>query len=186
VSVTYLDCNGIEQVVSVYTNEPTAYFCVSQIISANICCGGSYGDTYVPCGPYITDTPTPTPTNTPTPSNTPTGGSTGSGLAYVYNYDGYGGTIYGVEVNGIVLIEDVGSFPVTYGGYLEGAYVNGTSLSTIGVYVNVATDAPVTLTVLGVTSECITTPGYVEFTNIDLSTGPTISIVMDLQGSACF
>jgi hypothetical protein len=126
--------------------------------------------------------PTPTPTNTPSITPTPT---VGSGSVFISNYDGSGGNIYNVQVDNVDIFVVAPGFPVTGNGSLTGSYGGGTSTSTVGVFVNVATDAPVTLTLLGISTECITTPGYVEFTNLDLSTSPTISITMDQQGTPC-
>jgi hypothetical protein len=68
--------------------------------------------------------------------------------------------------------------PGSYGGSIPG-------LSTVGVFVSVAFDVPIYLALNNSFVECITTPGYVEFTNIDLSTNANITITMDQQGTAC-
>lgn len=139
------------------------------------------GASISPNGPCVP--PTPTPTATPSPTPTPTGEG-GLGDVYINNYD-TNGTIYNVQVNSVDIFVNVPGFPVMGGGYLTGNYASSAGLSTVGVFVNVANDAPVTLTLLGISTECITTPGYVEFTNLDLSTAPALSITMDLQGTPC-
>jgi hypothetical protein len=177
---SFIDCDGIPgdgYIGGVNGYDATTVCAQTGQISAS---GDIQVSTVGPCSVESNATPTPTLTLTPTPE------SGGIGLVFVNNFDTYGGTIIGVEVNGVVIIEDTNSFPVVNGGYLQGGYTNGTSLSTVGVYISVANDVPLNLALSPIAySVCVTTPGYYEFTNVDLSTGPNLTITMDIQGSAC-
>jgi hypothetical protein len=175
---SFIDCDGIPgdgYIGGVGGYDATTVCAQTGQISAG---GEIQVSTGGPCSVEPTSTPTPTPSITPTPT-------VGSGSVFISNYDGSGGNIYNVQVDNVDIFVVAPGFPVTGNGSLTGSYGGGTSTSTVGVFVNVATDAPVTLTLLGIPTECITTPGYVEFTNLDLSTSPTISITMDQQGTPC-
>jgi hypothetical protein len=129
-------------------------------------------------------TTTTTTTIAPTTTTTTTS-PVGSGLVFINNFDTFG-SIGDVQVNTISIFVTSGAFPVLGGENAIGNYGGAIpGLSTVGVFVSVATDAPINLTLSTGYTDCLITTGYVEFTGVDLSTNPNITITLQPQGSAC-
>jgi len=88
----------------------------------------------------------------------------------------------------VITLNNGGAFPVQGGATVSGSYsVSGNPVTIIRVTSNNATDAPVRLNV-GTNPalvSCQLSTGDISFNGIDLSTNPSISITLDVQGTAC-
>lgn len=140
------------------------------------------------CVNYIDITlvsPTTTTTSTSSTTTTTTTAAQGTGQVFINNVDTFG-SIGDVQVNTSSIFITSGAFPVLGGENAQGNY--GPSipgLSTVGVFVSVATDAPVNLSLNTGYNDCLITTGYVEFIGVDLSTNANITISLQPQGSSC-
>ena len=94
-----------------------------------------------------------------------------------------------VTIDGIEVVLGGGSFPIPPGQTVNASYstVSGTS-STITLYANAATDSPVQIFVPTPVNyqECLLLHATsVDFTNINLSSFPPISITLEPEGALC-
>jgi hypothetical protein len=94
-------------------------------------------------------------------------------------------TVYNVEVDGIVLIEDTGNFPLTAGQNLTGLAYNNSSTASVFISFTTPTDSAINITDSYGNSYCVTSPGS-ETVTIDFSGPGAVSINVGEQGSACF
>lgn len=95
-----------------------------------------------------------------------------------------------VKVNGSIVTLDPGySFPVLNGGTVSGTYsIPITTPVTIEVNSINAVAAPVTLCINDLMSPsctCQITNGYVEFTGLNLLTGPSLDVTLGIEGTTC-
>lgn len=131
-----------------------------------------------------TSSTTTTSTSTSTTTTTTTI-SEGSGLVFVSSIDSFG-SVGDVTVNSTSIFVITGDFPVNNGEEFVGSYgLAIPGLSTVGVIISVPTEAPINLALSTGYTDCLITPGYVEFTGVDLSTNPNITITLQPQGSLC-
>lgn len=104
----------------------------------------------------------------------------------VNNLNSPGDSVYldGVEINGVDITVPSGTFPLSPNDSEIGTYVGAPS-SSIVVYSSHATGAPVRLSLSTGFTNCNVSNGYIEFSGVDLSTNPSISITLDQEGSLC-
>jgi len=115
---------------------------------------------------------------------------TGTGLVYVsVSQTNLDGLVTNVKVNGIdiITLPLQGNFPVSSGNSLVGSYGSAIpNLSTVEVYISVATDAPINLSLNTGYTDCIIGTGTAPtiFTGVDLSTNANIVIVLQQEGTS--
>lgn len=127
--------------------------------------------------PVQTTTTTTAPPTTAAPAFKSVNVNNNSSSGYV--------TVYGLEVDGIVLIEDTGSFPLTAGQSLTGQAYNNSSTASVYVSFSTPTDAPVTVINSYGVPYCVQSPGS-ETIIVDFSGPGSVSINVGDQGELCF
>jgi hypothetical protein len=125
-----------------------------------------------------------TTTTTTTTSTTTAAPSQGNISVYNLNSPGANAYLNNVQVDGTDIIVPLGTFPLSPGASAIGVYA-GTSFSTIVVFSSHGADTPVRVSTSAGYSQCQVSSGYVEFTGVDLSTDPSISVTLDQEGSGC-
>jgi hypothetical protein len=137
----------------------------------------------------IISTTTTTTTSTTTSSTTTTTTTTSNlGTISIYNYNSSGTIAFlqNVQVNGVDITVDPGTFPLAPGMSAIGTYVNnGGTSQQINVSSSSVVDTPVRVNTSAGYIDCQVSSGYVEFTGVNLSTGPSISVALDIEGSGC-
>jgi hypothetical protein len=125
-----------------------------------------------------------TTTTTTTTSTTTSAPSQGNISVYNLNSPGANAYLNNVQVDGTDIIVPLGTFPLSPGASAIGVYA-GTSFSTIVVFSSHGADTPVRVSTSAGYNQCQVSSGYVEFTGVDLSTDPSISVTLDQEGSGC-
>lgn len=121
-----------------------------------------------------------TPATTTTTTTAPTTGS----ITINNNSNNPSVTIQEVYVNNILINLN----PITAGATLVSTYtVIAGNAQTVYVLTNNAMDSPVKLTISTTPTQtpCLITTGNVTFTELDLSTGPSINLDLGGEGEAC-
>ena len=93
-------------------------------------------------------------------------------------------TVYGLEVDGIVLIEDTVNFPLTAGQSLTGLISNSSATASVYVSFSTPTDAPVTVINSYGVPYCVQSPGS-ETIIVDFSGPGSVSVNVGDQGELC-
>jgi hypothetical protein len=102
---------------------------------------------------------------------------------YNYNQPGVFNVIGNVLIDGVDIFVDTDVFPVSGGQSKVGFINNVNPTAVIIVQTSNAADTPIRVSAGGVT-QCQISNGYTQFT-VNLSTGNTISIEMDVAGGTC-
>jgi hypothetical protein len=176
INYSYYDCNDVYQTGGSISVGVTEYVCARDYPA--ITCGSGQVSYVGLCGAETTTVPptTAAPT-TQAPSLKSVNVNNNSSSGYV--------TVYNVEVDGIVLIEDTGNFPLTAGQSLIGQVSNSSSTASVYVSFSTPTDAPVTVVNSYGVPYCVQSPGS-ETIIVDFSGPGSVSINVGDQGELCF